>query len=163
MSEGVLIYGSGTKRRAKDIQSFAETILHRNKNNGSYFIIDKIDGRVIRDLKEKGIEVKAKQAIITDATVRKYKQNSKRDKGAAIGFRRFVMVEHAVKHPKNVYIDKHRKRLIYVADTGYRGNKVVKVVVEPNQKFKKKYFFNVVSIGIVNKTKMNDPIYEKIK
>ena len=74
------------------------------------------------------------------------------------------MVEHAVKHPKNVYIDKNRDRLVYVSATGYNSKKVIKVILEPNQRFKKKYFFNVVSIGVVKKVDMDkQPQYEKIK
>lgn len=163
MSEGVLIYGKGTQRRARDLQSFADVVLNRGHNNGSYFIIDKVDGRIIRNLKERGIDVKSTRAIITDATVRKYKQHAKREKGAAVSLKRFAMVEHAIKHPKNVYIDKHRSRLVYAADTGYRSGRVIKVILEPNQKYKKQHYFNVVSIGIVSKDNMNDPMYEKIK
>ena len=164
MSEGVLIYGKGTKRKARDLQSFADVVLDRKRNNGSYFVIDKVDGRIIRNLKERGIDVKSTKAVITDETVRKYKDHAKREKGAAVSLKRFAMVEHAVKHPKNVYIDKNRDRLVYVSATGYNSKKVIKVILEPNQRFKKKYFFNVVSIGVVKKVDMDkQPQYEKIK
>lgn len=163
MSEGVLIYGHGIRHRARDIQSFADTVIGRNRNNGSYFVIDKVDSRIIKDLRRKGIQVKSTKAIITDATIRKYISHPKREKNAAISLKRFVMAEHAIKNPKNVYIDTSRDRLIYVADTGYNNKKVIKVVLEPNQRYKKRHFFNVVSIGIVQKSNMNDPIYEKIK
>lgn len=163
MGEGVLIYGRGIKHKARDLQSFAKVVMNRTRNNGSYFVINKVSKFIIKNLKDRGVDVKSTQAIITDATVRKYKGNTKREKGAAIGFRRFDMVEKAIKTPKSVYIDKNRDRLVYVADTGYKGKKVIKVILEPNQKYKKKFFFKVVSIGIVNKNNMGTEQYEKIK
>ena len=107
--------------------------------------------------------MKSDVAAITDKTILKYRNHPKRRKGAVVSFNRFRMVESAVKHPKNVYIDTHRKRLVYVSSVKYSPTKVLKVVIEPNQRVGKKYYNQVTSIGIVDRTKMNDPIYKKIK
>ena len=73
------------------------------------------------------------------------------------------MVEFAVKKPKNVYIDTNRNRLVYVSSVKYSKDKVLKVIIEPNQKVGKKYFNEVKSIGVVNKSNMQDKQYVKIK
>ena len=46
---------------------------------------------------------------------------------------------------------------------GELSRKVLKVVVEPNQKVRKKYYHEVVSIGVVNAYNMKDKNYIKIK
>ena len=73
------------------------------------------------------------------------------------------MVEAAVKKPKNVYIDTNRSRLIYVSSVKYSKSKVLKVVIEPNQKIGKRYYNQVVSIGVVDKIDMKGKQYHKIK
>ena len=73
------------------------------------------------------------------------------------------MVEAAVTKPKNVYIDTNRSRLIYVSSVKYSKSKVLKVVIEPNQKIGKRYYNQVVSIGVVDKIDMKGKQYHKIK
>ena len=73
------------------------------------------------------------------------------------------MVESAVKKPKNVYIDRNRSRLIYVSSVKYSKNKILKVVIEPNQKIGKRYYNQVVSIGVVDNIDMKSKQYYKIK
>lgn len=43
-----------------------------------------------------------------------------------------------MKKPKNVYIDTNRNRLVFVSSVKYASNKVLKVVIEPNQNVRKK-------------------------
>ena len=107
--------------------------------------------------------MKSDDAAITDKTVLKYKNHPKRQKGAVVSFHRFRMVEAAVKHPRNVYIDTHRNRLVYVSSVKYSPSKVLKVVIEPNQKIGKRYYNQVTSIGVVNKIDMRGKQYIKIK
>lgn len=61
------------------------------------------------------------------------------------------------------YIDRNRNRLIYVSSVKYSKSKVLKVVIEPNQKVGKRYYNQVVSIGVVQKGNMNTSQYTKIK
>jgi len=73
------------------------------------------------------------------------------------------MVEAAVKKPKNVYIDTNKNRLVYVSSVRYSKSKVLKVVIEPNQKMGRKYYNKVVSIGVVDKIDMKGKQYQQIK
>ena len=165
MGEGILIYGlNGSKRRyTKDLQGFADKVLAGGKVRKSVYIFGKTNKAYLNDLFKKGIIVKSELAAITDKTILKYRNHPKKQKGATINIHRFRMVESAVKEPKNVYIDRNRSRLIYVSSVKYSKGKVLKVVKEPNQKIGKRYYNQVVSIGVVDKNKMNAPQYTKIK
>ncbi len=112
---------------------------------------------------EQKLSLETRTTIITDKTILKYKNHPKRKKGAVVDFKRFVMVEAAVKKPKNVYIDTNRNRLVFVSSVKYSQAKVLKVVVEPNQNVKGKKYNVVTSIGVVNKENMGNSQYLKIK
>lgn len=165
MGEGILIYGMATRRSryTRDLQSFADKVLARSKPNGSLYVFGKTNKAVLLDLARRGVTVMSDKTAIADRTIMKYKDHPKREKGAVVSFNRFVMVEKAVKYPKNVYIDTKRSRLVYVSSVKYSKDKVLKVIIEPNQKFGKKYYNKVVSIGVVDKVDMRGKQYKKIK
>ena len=165
MGEGILIYGlNGSKRRyTRDLQGFADKVLASGKVRKSVYIFGKTNKAYLNDLFKKGIVVKSELAAITDKTILKYRNHPKKQKGATVSTHRFRMVESAVKKPKNVYIDRNRSRLIYVSSVKYSKNKILKVVIEPNQKIGKRYYNQVVSIGVVQKENMNTSQYKKIK
>lgn len=165
MGEGILIYGLGGKKRryTRDLQGFADRVYKTGMARGSMYRFGRTNKAFLEDLKKRGVEVKSDIAAITDKTLLKYRTHPKREKDAVVDFKRFVMVEAAVKKPKNVYIDTKRNRLVYVSSVKYAKGKVLKVVVEPNQKIGKKYFNQVKSIGVVNKENMNGKQYIKIK
>ena len=79
-----------------------------------------------------------------------------------MNFNRFIMVEAAVKHPKHTYLDTKRNRIVYVSDVKYSSDKVLKVIIEPNQRIGKKLYNKVVSIGVVDKADMISTQYKKI-
>lgn len=165
MGEGILIYGlNGSKRKyTRDLQGFADKVLASGRVRKSVYIFGKTNKAYLNDLFKKGIIIKSELAAITDKTILKYRNHPKKQKGATVNIHRFRMVESAVKKPKNVYIDTNRSRLIYVSSVKYSKNKILKVVIEPNQKIGKRYYNQVVSIGVVDKNKMNAPQYTKIK
>ena len=166
MGEGILMYGVRGQRRkyTRDLQGFADRVLARRQARGSIYVFGELSRKVLNDLRIKGIELKSTKAVIKDETILKYPKHRKREKGAVVSFKRFRMVEAAVKHPKNVYIDDNRKpRLIYVTDVKYAKGKVLKVVIEPNQRIRKKYYHEVVSIGVVNAYNMKDENFIKVK
>lgn len=165
MGEGILIYGVvGARRRyTRDLQSFTDKVIKTGKVKGSIYTFGKTSKAYLRDLKKRGVEVKSGTAAITDKTILKYVTHPKRQKGAAVSFNRMVMVERAVKKPKNVYIDTNRNRLVYVSSVRYGKEKVLKVIIEPNQKIGKKYYNQVKSIGVVNSIEMTHKQYIKIK
>lgn len=165
MGEGILIYGlNGSKRKyTRDLQGFADKVLASGRVRKSVYVFGKTNKAYLNDLFKKGIIIKSELAAITDKTILKYRNHPKKQKGATVNIHRFRMVESAVKKPKNVYIDTNRSRLIYVSSVKYSKNKILKVVIEPNQKIGKRYYNQVVSIGVVDKNKMNASQYTKIK
>ena len=165
MGEGILIYGlHGSKRRyTRDLQGFADKVLASGQARKSVYVFGRTNKAYLRDLSQKGIAVKSDLAAITDKTILKYRNHPKKQKGATVNVHRFRMVEAAVKRPKNVYVDTKRSRLIYVSSVKYSKNKILKVVIEPNQKIGKRYYNQVVSIGVVQKENMNTSQYKKIK
>lgn len=165
MGEGILIYGlNNSKRRyTRDLQSFADKVLAKGRINMSVYVFGRMSKTLLSDLHRRGVEVKSDLAAITDKTILKYRNHPKRAKGAVVSFHRFRIVEAAVKKPKNVYIDTKRSRLVYVSSVKYSKTKVLKVVVEPNQRIGKKYYNSVVSIGVVDKNNMKVKQYKKIK
>ena len=165
MGEGILIHGlNGSKRRyTRDLQGFADKVLANGRVRKSVYVFGRTNKAYLKDLSRKGIVVKSELAAITDKTILKYRNHPKKQKGATVSVHRFRMVEVAVKRPKNVYIDTKRSRLIYVSSVKYSKNKILKVVIEPNQKIGKRYYNQVVSIGVVDENKMNAPQYTKIK
>lgn len=166
MSEGILIYGMtgrGRRRYTHDLQSFAKEVLKRNYNNGSIYIFGFTNKRISKNQTTNGDIPNNRKIAIRDYTIRKYKNHPKKEKNAVISFRRFVKVEAAVKHPKNIYIDTKRNRLIYVSTTNYSDNKILKVIIDPNKKIGKQRYDEVVSIGIVPKNSMNNKQYLKLK
>lgn len=164
MGEGILIYGLNNRRRyTKDLQSFADKVLKGGRPKGSLYKFGNINRSVERYMHEQKLSLETRTTIITDKTILKYKNHPKRKKGAVVDFKRFVMVEAAVKKPKNVYIDTNRNRLVFVSSVKYSSRKVLKVVVEPNQNVKGKKYNVVTSIGVVNKENMGNSQYLKIK
>lgn len=165
MGEGILIYGlHGSKvRYTRDLQGFADKVLANGRARKSVYVFGRTNKAYLRDLSRKGIIVKSELAAITDKTILKYRNHPKKQKGATVNIHRFRMVEAAVKRPKNVYIDTNRNRLIYVSSVKYSKNKILKVVIEPNQKIGKRHYNQVISIGVVDRNKMNTPQYTKIK
>ena len=165
MGEGILIYGLGGKKRryTRDLQGFADRVYKTGQARGSIYRFGKTNKAFLDDLRGRGEEIKSDIAVITDKTLLKYRWHPKKQKGAVIDYKRFVMVEAAVKKPKNVYIDTNRNRLIYVSSVKYAPGKVLKVVIEPNQKIGKRYYNQVKSIGVVNKENMRTKQYKQIK
>ena len=165
MGEDILIYrlNDSKRRYTKDLQGFADKVLAGGKVRKSVYIFGKTNKAFLRDLSKKGIAVKSDLAAITDKTILKYRYHPKKQKGATVSVHRFRMVEVAVKRPKNVYIDTKRSRLIYVSSVKYSKNKILKVVIEPNQKIGKRYYNKVVSIGVVDNIDMKSKQYYKIK
>ena len=165
MGEGILIYGvGGSKRRyTNNLQIFANRTLARGYANDSLYIFGNANKAMLNDLSIKRIGLESNLVAITDKTILKYVSHPKKSKGATANIHRFRMVEAAVKKPKNVYIDTKRNRLVYVSSVKYTPQKVLKVVIEPNQKIRGKYYNRVVSYGVVDRNNMKSKQYRKVK
>ena len=165
MGEGILIYGlhHNKRRYTKDLQSFANKILKTGMPKGSLYKFGNISRAVEVYMRKQGLKLESGITVITDKAILKYRNHPKRKKGAVVSFQRFVMVEAAVKKPRNVYIDAKRNRLVLVSSVKYDSKKVLKVVIEPNQKIKGKIYNVVTSIGVVNRENMGNSQYHRIK
>lgn len=158
------MYGlrNSKRRYTNTLQRFAQKVLLRGRSNGSIYVFGNTHKSIIRDMYSNGIELRANKTAITDKTIIKYKNHPKKSKGAVVNFNRFIMVEAAVKHPKHTYLDTKRNRIVYVSDVKYSSDKVLKVIIEPNQRIGKKLYNKVVSIGVVDKADMISTQYKKI-
>lgn len=165
MGEGILIYGLNNDRRkyTRDLQTFADKVLKIGRPKGLLYKFGNINRTVARYMREQRLTLESLTTIISDKTILKYRNHPKRKKGAAVSLKRFVMVEAAVKKPKNVYIDTNRNRLVFVSSVKYASNKVLKVVIEPNQNVGGRKYNVLTSIGVVNSANMNSKQYRKIK
>lgn len=122
-----------------------------------------ISPRIAADLQRGGIELKSSRISIQDKTILKYIDHPKKAKGATIDTKRYRMAQNAIAKPKHIYRDNSKGGFVYIGSKKYSGDKVIKVVLQPNYKKKKRYYNMVTSIGIVNKVNMNSPQYVKIK
>lgn len=165
MGEGILIYGLNNDRRkyTRDLQTFADKVLKIGRPKGLLYKFGNISRTVARYMREQRLTLESLTTIISDKTILKYRNHPKRKKGAVVSFKRFVMVEAAVKKPRNVYIDTNRNRLVFVSSVKYASNKVLKVVIEPNQNVGGRKYNVLTSIGVVNSANMNSKQYRKIK
>ena len=162
MGEGILIYGANI-RNVNNLQDFATRVLRDGKERGSVFHFGTINPRIATDLQRNGIKLKSNRISIQDKIILKYRTHPKKSKGATIDTRRYRMAQNAISKPKHIYRDTSKGGFIYIGTKKYDGDKVVKVVLQPNYKKKKKYYNMVTSIGIVNRVNMNSPQYVKIK
>lgn len=164
MGEGILIYGLKNRPRyTRDLQTFADKVIKVGKPKGSLYKFGNVTRTVAKYMQRQGLKLETQTTAILDKTILKYRNHPKRKKGAVVGFKRFIMVEAAVKKPKNVYIDAKRNRLVFVPSVKYSPAKVLKVVIEPNQRIKGKRYNVVTSIGVVDKIDMRGKQYRKIK
>ena len=162
MGEGILIYGQN-RRYVNNLQDFASRVLKDGKERGSIYHFGIINPRIASDLQRGGVELKSQRVAIQDKTILKYRTHPKKQRGATIDTKRYRMAQNAIMKPKNIYRDTKRGGFVYIGTKKYEGNKVVKVVLQPNYKKKKRYYNMVTSIGIVNKANMNSSQYVKIK
>lgn len=162
MGEGILIYGRN-RRYVNNLQDFATRVLRDGKERGSIFHFGMVNPRIAADLRGGGIELKSSRISIQDKTILKYIDHPKKAKGATIDTKRYRMAQNAIAKPKHIYRDTSKGGFVYIGSKKYSGDKVIKVVLQPNYKKKKRYYNMVTSIGIVNKANMNSPQYVKIK
>lgn len=145
------------------LQAFADAVLADGKKRGRELIIGKISPEVVADLQQKDVVLESTEVIIDDATIVKYINHAKREKGATVTSNRYWMVEKTLKCPAHIYEDIEQKYLVYISTRTYARGKVLKVIVHPNYKSKGRTFNLLKSIGVVDFTKMDSPQYRKIK
>lgn len=164
MSEGILIYGLRTKRSQHEVvQRFVNKVIGDGKPRGRAQFVSKLPLHVFQDMRRKGIGLKSDHIFLPDNTVLKYRDHKKSEKGASLPFKEFWKLVNIAGKPKGIYIDTKQKNLIYVFASRHEKGKFVKMVVQPNYKFKRQVVNVITSIGVVNKVEMTHIQFKKVK
>ena len=122
---------------------------------------------MVKDIKEKGIDILSNDIELFDETIFKYKNHEKIKKGAVLPYNEYDKIVNTIKYPKKIYRDignnkdNEKKVLTYALVSDYLENKVLKIIIKPNDPKKKANI--VLSIGIVNKDSLNENQYKEIK
>ena len=101
--------------------------------------------------------------IVTQRQIFKYRNHPKTTKGANLPVEDYGIIEATLKNPTNIFEDTVQKHLVYVYTHPYYGDRLAKVVVEPNYRNRGTVINLAKSWGIVEKSKMNGIQYRKIK
>ena len=70
--------------------------------------------------------------IVTQRQIFKYRNHPKTTKGANLPVEDYGIIEATLKNPTNIFEDTVQKHLVYVYTHPYYGDRLAKVVVEPN-------------------------------
>jgi hypothetical protein len=116
------------------LPQFANDLLTKGRGDGKVCRICELSSTIIDDMKSAGLELHSKDIIVTQRQVFKYRHHPKTTKGANIPVEDYGIIEEALKNPAHIYEDTVQKHLVYVYTHPYHGDRLVKVVVEPNFK-----------------------------
>ena len=146
----------------QEIQNFVDTTLSDGLKRGKSISIGELNQKLVKNLKQHKINVVNKEIRLTDDTVVKYIKHPKNEKGATLPFNRYRMLKNLVYNPEHIYLQQDTSVLVYTRK--YNNDKIVKAVIHPNFKNKKSIFCKLKSIGVVNRSDMNNnKQYKKIK
>ena len=147
----------------ESLQKFANTVLSSKIARNEVKKLGEIDNVVIEDMKNNGIDISSNDILISDKIILKYLNHPKGAKGAVVDFNRFYEIEKLVIKPTNIYEDTNSKALVYAYTSPY-DDEILKAIIHPNYKMSGNTINLLKSIGIVDKTMMNNNIqYRKIK
>lgn len=166
MGESILLHGMNPMiNRREAVQRFVDSVLKDGKPRGRAMVVSTTPSGIYSDFRNKGMFMRSDHIVLPDKTVLKYRDHPKKAKNATLPFKEFWKLANIVSKPKNIFLDIKKKNWVYLcasraSDTG----KVVKVVIEPNYRFKGKTVNAITSIGVIQKVNMFDPsVYLKIK
>ena len=145
------------------LQQFAAEILKTGRSIGKVSQIGRIDDAIKANMVAKGLTIETETIIVLDKTVIKYIDHQKAAKGAVVPAERYGLIEQAIKNPLHIYEDLNSKELVYVYTHPYEEGKLIKVVVQPNYKYKGATANVAKSWGVVEEGQMNHSYYRKIK
>ena len=148
------------------LRSFAEEIINDGYARGRMMKL----GQMSHFFGVKGAVRKGFQPnegiYITDAAILKYLDHPKNKKGGNVPVQYLNLVAKAIQRPKHIYRDKsprNKDKIIFVGTIPKTKNKVVKAVIHTRYQRNGKIFHHVKSFGIVEKSKMEEGYFEKIK
>ncbi|MBP5497348.1 MAG: hypothetical protein J6X98_09305 [Bacteroidales bacterium] len=142
---------------------FANDILTKGRGGGTVCRVCDIAPTILNDMKTRGVELLSKDVVVTQRQIFKYRNHPKTRKGANIPIEDYGVIEATLKDPTHIYEDTVQKRLVYVCSYPYQGNRLVKVVVEPNFKNQGVVVNLAKSWGIVQCENMRGGQYRLIR
>ena len=142
---------------------FANDLLTRGCGDGKVCRICEISSAIIDDMRTAGLELHSKDIIVTQRQVFKYRNHPKTTKGANIPVEDYRIIEEALEKPAHIYEDTVQKHLVYVCTHPYHGDRLVKVVVEPNFRSHGSVVNLVKSWGIVQYENMRGGQYRLVR
>lgn len=146
------------------LREFAEELLANGRGNGQMVEVARLHDVVIEDAKQKGLELCSEMIVVMQNTIFKYAHHPKSKKGANVPIDDYELIEKALIDPLHIYEDPIQNEIIYVFTYPYDEKKMVKVVVHPNYKLKRKITINAAkSWGIVVKEAFDNAQYRLIK
>ena len=145
------------------MQQFANDLLTKGRGDGEVCWICEISSAIIDDMQSFGLELHAKDVVVTQRQVFKYRNHPKTAKDANIPVEDYGIIEEALKSPVHIYEDTVQKHLVYVCTHPYRGDRLVKVVVEPNFRSHGMVFNLAKSWGIVQYENMRGGQYRLVR
>ncbi len=163
MSEESFIYGNVMARRQEQLQRFVNEVLSDGKSRGKAHFLSNIPFNVYQDIRRRGMHLQSDHIFLPDKSVIKYISHPKGKKGATLPFKEFWKIVNTATNPKNVYVDTKQKNLVYAFTSRYNKGRVIKIIMQPNYKYGKRKVNIITSIGVVDKRKMGNPQYLKIK
>ena len=152
-----LVFYNGT------LQQFATTLLANERGDGSVCRICEIHPAIVDDMRAKGKPLYSNDIIITQRQIFKYRNHPKSAKGAAVPLVDYVLIEETLRNPEHIYEDTAQNRLVYVCTHPYHENKILKVVVDPDFKYRGTIINIAKSWGIVEENKMRGIQYRLIQ
>ena len=146
------------------LQQFANELFSSKRSMGKAKQLGRIDDSIRTDMAARSITLETETIVVLDKTVLKYIGHPKEKKGATVDRTRYEEIEQAINNPTHIYEDLNSKELVYVYTHPYEIGKVVKVIVQPNYKYKGVITNAAKSWGVVESDKMEDRHqYRKIK
>lgn len=151
-------------RETLTIQQFADIVRADAKPRGRIIYAGDIQEEIKRDYEAKGLTLQSNEVLIDDATIIKYIDHPKEEKGAVIDAKRYNEVAQVINNPTHIYEDLQQNEIIYVGTRDYETGKVLKVAIHPNYKKKGRVYNLAKSIGVVQESNMeSESKYRKIK
>ncbi|MDR1864083.1 MAG: hypothetical protein LBR08_00755 [Bacteroidales bacterium] len=145
------------------LQEFADEVLSSKHTSDVVKQLGRIDNTIIKDMKQKGVDLQSDSVFITDRKILKYLNHPKEKKGAVIDPKRYAKIEQLVKNPLNIYEDINSNTLVYVYTSDY-DQKVLKAIIHPNYTLNGNVINLLKSIGVVERRQLdNINIFRKIK
>lgn len=118
------------------LQQFAAEILKTGRSIGKVSQVGRIDDAIRADMATRSIALQTETIIVLDKTITKYIDHPKAAKGAQVPIESYGLIEQALKNPLHIYEDTKSKELVYVYTNPYEEDKLIKVVIQPNYKYK---------------------------